>query len=266
MDQAPGPLGGPAIAWDRPWFAPWRGLGEQVAGRVLAGTPLHEALNAQPGGPVLFVEQQALPAGQAYEHFICASGQCPVRSGLHDFFNGLAWLAMPLAKSRLNRLQTAEIEARGIGAVRGPVRDAITLFDESGALLDAPPPIWEALLERDWRRLFVDLRPCWSEARLLVFGHALLEKLVAPRKQLTAHVWRSPVALESMPAADAQLAAMLAVPLLAAKPFTPLPLLGIPGWSAENRDVCFYDDARVFRPRRAPERKTTPSLPPGAHP
>jgi hypothetical protein len=264
MDGANRPLA--AIDWSRPWFAPWRGPGERVAARVLAGAPLHDALNHEQGAPVRFVQQQALPAGQAYEHFISASGQCPVRPGLHDFFNGLAWLALPLAKSRLNQLQAAEIEARGVGAVRGPVRDAITLFDENGALLDAPPPLWEALLARDWRRLFVDLRPLWSEARLLVVGHALLEKLAAPRKELTAHVWRSPVALESTAAADAALAGMLSAPLLASKPFTPLPLLGIPRWSADNRELCFYDDARVFRPRRAPERKTTPSLPPGSAP
>jgi hypothetical protein len=32
------------------------------------------------------------------------------------------------------------------------------------------------------------------------------------------------------------------------KPFTPLPVLGIPGWCQENEDVSFYDDPRVFRP------------------
>jgi hypothetical protein len=264
MDGANGAL--TAIDWGRPWFSPWADPGERVAARVLAGTPLHEALNQEQGAPIRFVQQQALPAGRAYEHFISGSGQCPVRPGPHDFFNGLAWLAMPLAKSGLNRLQTAEIEARGVGAVRGPVRDAITLFDENGALLDAPAPLWEALLERDWRRLFVELRPLWREARLLVFGHALLEKLAAPRKELTAHVWRSPIGLESLAAADARLAGMLTPDLLAAKPFSPLPLLGIPGWCDENRDVCFYDDAQVFRPRRASERKTTPPLHPGAHP
>ena len=57
------------------------------------------------------------------------------------------------------------------------MRDAITVFDENGALLDAPPALWEALLARDWPRLFVDLRPLWAQARLVIFGHALLEKL-----------------------------------------------------------------------------------------
>ena len=177
MDQAIGSLAHPAIDWSRPWYADWREVGAPVAARVQAGVPLHDALNAQRGAPVQFVAQEKLPAGQAYEEYIRGSGNCPVRPGLHDFFNGLVWLRLPRTKSRLNQLQAAEIEALGVGAVRGPVRDAITLFDENGALLDAPPPLWEALLAHDWRRLFVELRPLWDEARLLVVGHALLEKL-----------------------------------------------------------------------------------------
>ena len=264
MDQAIGSLAHPAIDWSRPWYADWREVGAPVAARVQAGVPLHDALNAQRGAPVQFVAQEKLPAGQAYEEYIRGSGNCPVRPGLHDFFNGLVWLRLPRTKSRLNQLQAAEIEALGVGAVRGPVRDAITLFDENGALLDAPPPLWEALLAHDWRRLFVELRPLWDEARLLVVGHALLEKLATPRKALTAHVWRLPAGLESVADADAQLADQLVPALLAAKPFTPLPVLGIPAWWPENQEVSFYDDVQVFRPRRAPKRKTTPPLQPTA--
>lgn len=213
--------------------------------------PLHDALNQEPHAPVRFVAQQALPAGRAYEHYVRGSGNCPVRPGLHDFFNGVVWLAMPLAKARLNQLQAEQIDTSGVGAVRGPVRDAITLLDENGALLDAPAELWDALFDRDWHRLFIKLRPLWRQARLLVVGHALLEKLASPRKELTAHVWRSQVAIESLAQADSLLAGQLTAVRLATKPFTPLPLLGIPLWCAENRDVSFYDDAQVFRPRRA---------------
>jgi hypothetical protein len=132
------------------------------------------------------------------------------------------------------------------------VRDAITVFDENGALLAAPPPLWEALQARAWRRLFVELRPLWREARLLVFGHALLEKLVAPRKDLTAHVWRADAALDSGAAADAWLAAQCSAEALAGKPFTPLPVLGIPGWCPESENFSFYDDSLVFRPGKRP--------------
>ena len=45
-----------------------------------------------------------------------------------------AWQAWPALKRRLNQQQAAEIAARGVGPQRGAVRDALTLFDEFGAL------------------------------------------------------------------------------------------------------------------------------------
>lgn len=247
-----------ALDWAQPWYAPWRGTGEAAAARIEAGHPPDAALNAAGTSPVRFVPQDALPPGIAYEQFIFDTRQCPVRTGLHDFFNGLVWLQFPQAKAALNRLQAREIARDGIGARRGPVRDAITVFDENGALLSAPPPLWEALLQREWRRLFVDLRPLWSEARLWIFGHALLEQLaLAPRKPLTAHVWCGDAALDSGAAADAWLAAQCTAEALAAKPFTPLPVLGVPGWWRGNENFSFYDDSLVFRPRKTPEPRTT---------
>lgn len=248
------------LDWARPWFAPWQVPGQAVAAGVERGLPLHEALNLQ-SPPVRFVAQDELPAGQPYESFVFDTGCCPVRPGLHDFFNGLCWLRFPVAKRALNRLQAEAIAQDGIGARRGPVRDAITLFDENGALLQAPPQLWDALQARAWRRLFVDLRPLWRKARLTVFGHALLEQLAAPRRNLTAHVWCEPCPSGDAAGADAWLAARLAPERLAAKPFTPLPVLGIPGWCPENENFSFYDDSLVFRPPRAPQPSTTTTLP-----
>lgn len=250
-----------ALDWTQPWLQPWRQRGEPLEQRVAAGAPLHEALAASGPTPVRFVPQQALPAGTAYEQFIFDTGQCPVRPGLHDFFNGLAWLQFPRSKAALNALQAREIARLGVVARRGAVRDAITVFDENGALLQAPPPLWEALRAREWRRLFVELRPLWSDARLLVFGHALLEQLAAPRKGLTAHVWCGQAALESGAAADAWLAGACTAQALAGKPFTPLPVLGIPGWWPENANFSFYDDSFIFRPPRVPEPTTTRKSP-----
>jgi hypothetical protein len=202
--------------------------------------------------PVQFVPQSVLPEGVAYEQFIFAQRQVPTRENLHDFFNGLCWLRFPQSKLQLNRLQGAEIAQQGVSATRGPVRDALTLFDENAALLQAPDALWEALLARDWQRLFVDLRPLWAQARLELFGHALLEKLVAPYKSITAHVYAVPVpmGLEGDAAWDAWLADTLRLERLRHKPFTPLPVLGVPGWWPENEDAAFYADTGVFRPRR----------------
>ena len=184
------------VDWSQAWYAPWRDPGAAIGQRIAAGTPAHEALNAG-DAPVRFVAQEQLPAGVPYEQFIFDTGQCPVRPGPHDFFNALVWMRFPRAKAALNRLQAAEIARDGIAARRGPVRDAITVFDENGALLQAPPALWNALRERAWRRLFVELRPLWREARLRIFGHALLEQLANPRKGLTAHVWCADAALAS---------------------------------------------------------------------
>lgn len=246
----------PPLDWTQPWYAPWRERGEPVAQRGAAGVPLHEALNAWEA-PVRFVAQDALPPGAAYEQFIFETRRCPVRPGLHDFFNGLVWLRFPQAKTALNRLQAQEIARAGIGPRRGPVRDAITVFDENGALLDAPAELWDALEQRQWRRLFVELRPLWAQARLLVFGHALLEQLAIPRKPLTAHVWRGNCAMEEGADPDAWLAARCTAQVLAGKPFTPLPVLGVPLWWAGNENFSFYDDSLVFRPRKTPEPITT---------
>ena len=239
-----------SVDWSQLWLAPWRNPGQQIAQAVAAGVALPEALNREQASPVRFVPQSALPPGEAYESYIFNSKQCPTREGLHDFFNGLCWMRFPETKQRLNQLQAAEIAAAGVTPLRGPVRDALTLFDENAALLSAPQPLWDALLARDWPLLFVGLRPLWQDARLVLFGHALLEKLVYARKPITAHVYRAQAAMNSIAELDAWAAGSLSAATLAGKPFTPLPVLGVPGWWADNEDFSFYDDQSVFRPPR----------------
>jgi hypothetical protein len=163
----------------------------------------------------------------------------PTRDNLHDFFNGLMWLHRPALKRRLNELQAAEIARTGIGPQRGPLRDALTLCDENGALLQGPEPLLLALREQQGLDLFVNHRTLWCEAEFLVFGHALLDQLTtAPRKGLTAHV-------------------LLGDPLRwaaddwAAKPFCPMPVSGVPGWWAGQEAPGYYTDAAVFRPARS---------------
>jgi hypothetical protein len=238
------------VDWSRPWLSPWRESGERVAQAIAAGMPFSGALNSEPAPPRRFVPQSHLTEGQAYEQFIFESGTVPTRDNLHDFFNGLCWLRFPLTKAKLNQLQAAEITTAGVAPLRGPVRDALTVFDENAAFLSAPQPLWDALVERDWQQLFVGLRPLWQQAELVLFGHALLEKLVYPRKPITAHIYRAQPAMNSIADLDAWVAADLSSDKLAAKPFLPLPVLGVPGWWPENENFSFYDDSFVFRPRR----------------
>jgi hypothetical protein len=238
------------IDWQQAWLDGWRGPGQAVQRQVQAGASVGQALSDHGGTPVRFVPQSELPSGMAYEQFIFEHGSVPTRDNLHDFFNGLCWMRFPETKQRLNQLQAAEIAAGGVTALRGPVRDALTVFDENAAFLLAPPPLWQALEGRDWQMLFVGLRPLWKEAQLVLFGHALLEKLVHARKPIVAHVYRAQPAIESIAELDAWVARDLSAAKLAGKPFSPLPVLGVPGWWPGNEDVSFYDDASVFRPRR----------------
>ena len=232
------------IDWRAPWLTPYK-----AAALEFSGSDVAEALNAVSGSPVRFVSQSELPDGQAYEQFIFDTQTVPTRDNLHDFFNGLCWLTFPETKTKLNQLQAEQLAIDGVQQTRGPVRDALTLFDENAAFLLAPQPLWDALIARDWQRLFVELRPMWADAQLVLFGHALLEKLVNPRKPITAHVYRAQPAIDSIATLDAWIAADITACKLASKPFVPLPVLGVPGWWGENENPCFYEDILVFRPK-----------------
>lgn len=272
--MAPGLTAVEAINWQAPWLAPLADVGQGVATAIAQGLATHAALNAQvarrPLQPtVRFVSQSALPDGQAYESYIFNSGLCPTREGFHDFFNGLCWIHFPQTKARLNQLHMAQMTqgapiangpmrgpAEGAmggqvrGHVRGQVRDALTVFDENAALLQAPDALWNALVTKDWHTLFVTQAALWKDAKLALFGHALLEKLVVPRKAITAHVYRVHPSSQTLADLDRFVAHDLSAEKLATKPFAHLPVLGVPGWWPANENLSFYEDASVFRPPR----------------
>lgn len=247
--------------WTAAWHRPLLPLGLQTMQRWQQTGDVCAALNACEGAAgVRFVPQEELPAGMAYEQFIYDTRQVPTRSNWHDFFNGLMWLHFPRTKLRLNALQGEELaRLGGVGATRGPVRDALTLFDENVALLQAPDALWEALAWKRWDEVFDSLRALWTESRLVLFGHATLEQLVQPFKGITAHVYRVPATAglctdgpEGAARWDAWLAESLTAEHLRGKPFVHLPVLGVPGWWAANAEPDFYQDPKVFRPLRRP--------------
>jgi hypothetical protein len=255
------------IDWTRTWYDSVRPAFAQLREGALLAALNERASNLDlvndAGLPLHFVPQAALPPGVAYEAFIGATGGVPTRDNLHDFFNALVWLTFPRIKRRLNALQAAQIAAAGIGKSRGPARDAATIYDENSALLvlrdsgDAAA-LAQALRGHRWHEAFVERRVQFGvDAELWLFGHALMEKLVAPRKAITAHtrVVIAPDAYFSQPpdqrrawldGAEAQ--ALIEAPLNTAT-FTPLPVLGVPGWWP-GQDDDFYADASVFRPKR----------------
>jgi Protein of unknown function (DUF3025) len=243
-----------AIDWSAPWLAHVREVGQPLTDQVVNATgaiSVSSVLNAAEThgvrAAVQFVPQSELPTSTAYEKYIFDTGRVPTRDGLHDFFNGLCWLHFPLTKARLNQLQAAQIAQTGIQPVRGPARDALTVFDENAAFFQGPDALWNALVAKDWTAVFGTLRPLWVDSTLVLFGHALMEKLVYPRKPITAHVFRAQAATNSIADIDVWLAGTLSAPMLAAKPFAHLPVLGVPGWWHANDEAVFYLDASVFR-------------------
>jgi hypothetical protein len=203
------------------------------------------------GRVVEFVGADDAPTGVAYEAHIAATGRVPTRLNPHDLFNALVWLAMPRTKARLNALQAKMIARDGPGPRRGALRDAATVFDENGAVLVSPSTMLPWLLQAQrWRELFIDRRDDWNAARVICFGHALMEKLAAPYKAATAHVVVLALPPRSSHTTIDAAAAQALDEDFAMSALHPLPVLGVPGWCSANADPAFYDDVAVFRPVR----------------
>jgi len=196
------------------------------------------------------------PAGDAsaanYESGIAISGEIPTRSNWHDLFNALAWASWPAAKAAISEMHLRQIEAGRDAGSRGPVRDALTLFDESGAVVIGDAPMLEAIRGFRWHEAFIQRRDEWgNRTKVLLFGHALMEQMLNPRVGLTAKCVL--LGTESdFSNLDARLAAQLLDPANIRTPrdLQPLPILGIPGWDPRNESPAFYDNTDHFRPGR----------------
>jgi hypothetical protein len=254
------------------WSAPWLAMLHKVGIEIAAATNWRTALNTQVKQrsicnhinlPLQFIPQHELPANTAYEAHISATGNVPTRDNLHDFFNALVWLTFPKIKAQLNALQAKQIKQLGIGQSRGAARDAATLFDENAALLAVADTsegraIVQALRTHQWHPLFVQERQQFiKHAEVFLFGHAIMEKLVRPYKAITAHTlvcWVEPYFfdmnnIEKCAQLDQQIATQLKNIELLPTTFSPLPVLGVPGWWSDQTEE-FYRDAFVFRPKR----------------
>ncbi|RJG02245.1 DUF3025 domain-containing protein [Noviherbaspirillum sedimenti] len=259
------------IDWERPWLSLLRPSAQPILAAPDWRAALNDAAHAaglcnQRGLPIRFVPQADLPAGVAYEEFIGATGGVPTRDNLHDFFNALVWLTFPTIKKQLNALQAAEITSRAArvitedkpGGARGKLRDAATIFDENAALLVCSDPQWvDALRAHRWQETLLEQRPAFGNSvEIFLFGHALMEKLVAPYKAITAHTWVVPADAGFFSLSRPQQCAWIDDTItrqlqdgLRTGDFTPLPVLGVPGWCA-GQDADFYADRQVFRPPR----------------
>ena len=254
----------PLSAFLQPWLAD--------------GTPDLLRLNAMArerglvtgGGVALrFVEPAGGPDG--YEERAFLVGEIATRPGnRHDLLNALIWLAWPQAKAALNRRHHAALTGmRHAGrSERGALRDALTQFDECGVVVaGSSPDLWQGLCAHRWREVFVERREeLLRSTRFLVFGHASHDALAAPFAGLCGKAlfiavdaaWLELPAADARSALDAVLAMRFDTGEFSPRDWQPLPLLGIPGATADNEQPDYYDDTRQFRPPRTMRAGSSP--------
>ncbi len=239
--------------------------------------PTHKKILTGIDKPAKFITQNyfnSLANTQAYETHIAKTGQIPTRDNLHDLFNAWIWFTFPKTKAMLNRYQAMQIAQDGISQARGRLRDAITIFDESGAVfVTSDKLIANALKEFDWHNTLVKPREHWDNpidknsktnvtTAVYIFGHATLEQLVEPRKPICSHCkiilvdddFFKLTMAKRMSYLDKRLVIEVAEWLeqdnVKPRDLSPLPILGIPHFWDENKDKTFYEDTFVFRSGR----------------
>jgi hypothetical protein len=201
--------------------------------------------------------------GDNYELRVAARGEVATRPrNWHDLFNALAWIAFPRTKATLNAIHASEIPLRG--SVRGPTRDLLTIFDEGGALVACSDPELLALIRAfRWQTLFwSERRRLLARLRIVVFGHAVLEKALTPWAGISCKALLIPVEATLLQAPVARLAQVLDAAAAAwfdayarsssPRDLAPLPVFGYPGWSEGGTRPEFYADTRYFRPPPQP--------------
>lgn len=261
-----------AAPFANPLFFPLAPLLERLRAvpdaRALAALAESRPVCTASGRVLRFVPPQ--DDGLGYEARIAARGEVETRpDNWHDWFNGLVWLTFPRAKAALSARHAAALDFSArhaanltqLAAPRGTVRDAMTHFDECGAVVVAEDAaLLELLAGFQWKALFVERRlDVIAGLRVFVFGHATYEALLAPFRGLTAKCVLTPVApgwlqqplATQLAEIDAQLAADFAAGRHGdPRSLQPLPLLGLPGVAQENGNPAYYDDTWQFRPGR----------------
>ncbi len=227
----------------------------------------HPPITTRSGMPLRFVAQEEgrLPFEAQDEPRCYLSGEVQTRArNWHDLFNALVWLTFPQAKAAINaRHYRVLAGAPGLGrGPRGGERDMLTLLDESGVIVPCADPEFERLLrEFRWKELFWHRRARLESAMdFYLFGHSLYEKALRPYVGMTGHGLLLAVPGEffgwpltrRLAHLDSLLGEYLAAPehCRSTGELTPVPVLGVPGWSKESANAIFYDNYGYFRVRR----------------
>jgi hypothetical protein len=263
----------PDFALRAPMFAPLQAVAQLLQGPAWPDCAALNAIAAARATPIMTAGGHALafvpqavrqPAFEdKYEPRIFLRGEVQMRErNWHDLFNALVWLTFPRAKAALNRRHyEALCVQRAAGRPnRGSSQDALTLFDEGGVIVATTTPALAGLLRgHEWKTLFWQRRAELNGAMAFyLFGHALYEKSLQPFAGVTGRgvifavdgtfFERDPGG--RMEELDAQLAELAGNPqcFRTTRELAVVPILGVPGWCADNAHEAYYDDTDYFRP------------------
>lgn len=247
------------------WLSALPGDGEvpglDVLNDLARGGTSGKAAMSGGGAPIRFVVPGG--SGLSYEERVYWLGQVATRPGnWHDCFNALVWLAYPRTKAALNdHHHRAQASALAGTPGRGLMRDVLTQFDECGvAVVSSSLDLWEGIRGHRWKDVFWTRRAeTLKSLRVFVFGHASYDLLRTPHIGLCGkavffhveHEWLSLPRAEQLNDIDLRMAQRFTGGFSPRpRDFQPLPLLGLPGVTADNEFPAYYDDTRQFRPLR----------------
>ncbi len=226
-------------------------------------------ISVQNGSELSFVAQGTgrLAFEAQYEPRCYLTGEVQTRAdNWHDLLNALVWLTFPKAKAAINARHYQALLQEAVAdtsSQRGAVRDTNTLLDESGVIVAYADDEMAGLLRNFcWHELFWQRRERVQESMgFYVFGHGLYEKALNPYIGMTGQglllavepaffEWAQGQQLAHL---DDRLADYLTTPehCRSTRELSPVPLLGVPGWSADNECEAYYGNTDYFRPGRS---------------
>lgn len=278
MPMTKTPAWNPVILLQSRLFAPLHPLLVSLAGdhfpsvqdcnRLLAAR--QPPVTVQCGLPLQFVahEPGKLAFEKQYEPRCYLRGEVQMREGgWHDLLNALVWLTFPQAKAAINarHYQALTGTTAHSSTQRGAVRDMATLFDESGVVVVcSDAQLADLLRDFQWKALFWQRRDEVNTGMdFYLFGHGLYEKARQPYIGMTGQGLLLMVEQEffAWPWArrlvylDDSIAHYLNAPehCRSTRELAPVPLLGVPGWAADNAKESYYDNTAYFRRGRRPQ-------------
>ena len=271
-----------SLAWDKrallnaPMFAPLHPIltrlkddqfpSIQICNDLLA--EYQPNITLQQGLQLSFVPQVLGKQGfeSQYEPRCYLKGEVQMReNNWHDLLNALVWLTFPKSKAAINARHyhaLTNATKQSTSSQRGTVRDTNTLLDESGVIVVSSDAELASMLSNfQWQELFWRQRETVQASMgFYIFGHGLYEKALQPYIGMTGQgvvlaveqaffTWPLPQQLAHL---DTLLVDRLALPEYggSTRELSPVPLLGVPGWAADNEHQAYYENTQYFRSGR----------------